>query len=527
MKKKLLAILLILMMLVTAFAGCSGNESGRKDKEDKVESRDDREDDEEDNEDKEDDRDKEDVKDEEKDDQEKDISDLLDELLNKDNDDESDDENKVSQEEKVIEVMSFTDEVPYMVQRYLDMHPELGYTMRATIVATTDMEYQPALDEMLKTNAPDIYALEAGFVAKYTKGDASGFAAAYDDLGIDTNRLMRESKTATYAAEVGTRPADGRVVALPYQSSGGCFIYRRSVAIATWGTDDPAVVQQKIGGGTGKWDMFWDAAEELKAKGFAIVSGDGDIWRAMENSADKGWIVDGKLYLDPKREAFLDVAKMLLDNNYHNGTKDWMNEWFEDMKGNGPKEVLGFFGPAWLINYTMGDNCGDNKDTPEFEGTYGDWAVCNSPVGFFWGGTWVASGYDVVNQEKKDVVADIIQWMTLDYDSDSLQYMWANGSFYGPYGTADAVTSGTVMKKTNGSSAFLGGQNMFEYYVKANEYATGNNVTPYDERINMYWRQAVQDYVNGNVSRSEAIRQFADMVKYSIGIEVPDELYKR
>ena len=37
-------------------------------------------------------------------------------------------------EEKVINVMSFTDEIPKMVQQYLDMHPELGYTMKETIV---------------------------------------------------------------------------------------------------------------------------------------------------------------------------------------------------------------------------------------------------------------------------------------------------------------------------------------------------------------------------------------------------------
>ncbi len=115
-------------------------------------------------------------------------------------------------EEKVINVMAFTDEVPKMVQAYLDAHPELGYTMNETIVATTNGEYQPALDEMLKgDNAPDLYALEAAFVLKYTQGDAAGFAATYDDLGIDTTKRLADAKIATYASEVGTRPADGKV----------------------------------------------------------------------------------------------------------------------------------------------------------------------------------------------------------------------------------------------------------------------------------------------------------------------------
>ena len=35
----------------------------------------------------------------------------------------------------------------------------------------------------------------------------------------------------------------------------------------------------------------------------------------MENSSQQGWIVDGKLNIDPKREEFLDLSKELKDNN--------------------------------------------------------------------------------------------------------------------------------------------------------------------------------------------------------------------
>jgi len=494
MRKRLLAMIMILVMLVTAFAGCSGNDDRKERESDRKESRDDRE----------------------EDDAGEKLKEALNQMLYGNGEEEQ-------PEDKVINVMSFTDEVPRMVQMYLDMHPELGYTMNTTIVATTDGAYQPALDEMLKyggKNAPDIYALEGEFVVKYTQGDAAYFAATYDELGIQTDRMIRESKTATYAVEVGTRPTDGEVVALPYQGTGGCFIYRRSIAKDVWGTDDPAVIQKKIGGGSQNWDSFWVAAEDLKANGYAIVSGDGDIWHALENSADKGWITDYELYMDPKREALLDVAKMLEDNDYHNGTMEWSTEWFWDMQGVGEKEVFGFFGPAWLINYTMESNCGDKQNTATHEGTYGDWAVCNSPVGFYWGGTWVAACKDVVKKEKKDVVADIIQWITLDYDENSLQYMWANGTF-DSYEKKDTVVSGAVMEKSDGSIDFLGGQNMFKYYIPANDYATGKNVTAYDVLINEDWKDAVRDYAAGKVGRYEAIAQFADDVRSKLDIQVP------
>ena len=86
------------------------------------------------------------------------------------------------------------------------------------------------------------------------------------------------------------------------------------------------------------------------------------MWHAIENSSDKGWIVDDKLYIDPKREEFFDISKKLKDNGYHNDTQDWGDAWFADMKGQGEKQVLGFFGPAWLINYTLLDNCGNKPD---------------------------------------------------------------------------------------------------------------------------------------------------------------------
>lgn len=48
--------------------------------------------------------------------------------------------------------------------------------------------------------------------------------------------------------------------------------------------------QKLIGGGSSSWDKFWDAAKKLSDKGDAIVSGDGDVWHAVENSSDSAWL---------------------------------------------------------------------------------------------------------------------------------------------------------------------------------------------------------------------------------------------
>lgn len=419
--------------------------------------------------------------------------------------------------DNVINLWAFTDEVPGMVEKFLEANPDFGYEVNSTIIATTDGAYQPALDQALAAGgaeAPDIYCAEAAFILKYSQGDASSFAAAYEDLGIDVAAKTKEADIAQYTIDIGTRPDDGKLVALGYQATGGAFIYRRSVAKDAFGSDDPAVVAEAIGGGSGSWDKFFEAAETLKSKGYGIISGDGDLWHAVENSSPTGWIVDGKLNIDPKREEFLDLSKKLKDNDYHNDTQDWQDAWFADMKGEGAKDVLGFFGPAWLINYTLAPNCGGEAVG---EGTYGDWAICEPPIGFFWGGTWILANKDT---DKAEAVAEIIEWITLDSSEDGLQYKWANGTLNGEGGTKDAVASGTVMANSNGELDFLGGQNMFDVFVPANQYANGKNLTQYDESINMYWRDAVREYTSGNKSREDAIAGFKTMVADNLDVIV-------
>ncbi|HKL85942.1 MAG TPA: ABC transporter substrate-binding protein [Treponemataceae bacterium] len=412
---------------------------------------------------------------------------------------------------KVINVWSFTDEVPLMLERYKALHPDFDYEIKSTIIATTDGAYQPALDQALMgggSNAPDLYCAEAAFILKYTQGDASTYAAPYKDLGIKVDSLLKTADIAPYTVDIGTNKK-GQLVGLGYQATGGAYIYRRSIAKAVWGTDDPAVIKTKVGPG---WDKFYKAAAELKAKGYGIVSGDGDVWHAIEGSSEKGWIVDGKLYIDPTREAFLDQALLLKNNGYHNDTQDWTDAWFGDMKGANPKQVLGFFGPAWLINYVMAGNSGGNAPG---EGTYGDWAVCEPPVGFFWGGTWVLANNSSKN---KDAVGKLIEWITLDSSKTGLQYYWANGTLNGPGGTKDTVASGTVMKMSDGTLPFLGGQNMFDAFVPAGAFATGKNKTQFDEGINTFWRDQVRQYTQGNKTKAKAIADFKQQVLDNLDI---------
>ena len=53
------------------------------------------------------------------------------------------------------------------------------------------------------------------------------------------------------------------------------------------------------------------------------------------------------------------------------------------------------------------------------DGTYGDWAITESPIGFFWGGTWVVSSQAAVDAGKAEGVKAIMEYITLD-DSENI-----------------------------------------------------------------------------------------------------------
>ena len=76
------------------------------------------------------------------------------------------------------------------------------------------------------------------------------------------------------------------------------------------------------------------------------------------------------------------------------------------------------------------------------------------------------------------------------------------------------------MNKSNGKLDFLGGQNMFDYFVPAGAYANGKTLTQYDEEINQIWRDQVRAYANGQKTKAEALADFKTDVSDKLGITV-------
>jgi len=300
--------------------------------------------------------------------------------------------------------------------------------------------------------------------------------------------------------------ADGEIRGLSYQATPGMLVYRRSIAQAVLGTDDPEVV----GAAVADWDKFYETAGQMKEAGYYMYSGRADTARVYSNNVSAPWVKNDKtVVVDPNMMNWVERSmEDIASGVSHNVPGQWNDEWNKDM---GPdSKVFCFFLPAWGLDVCIAPNV---KDTAAAQ----DWAVCPSPQSFFWGGTWLMASNNSAN---KEAVGEIIRWITLDCSETGLQYMWANGTLNGEGGTKDCVASGTVMEMSDGSLDFLGGQNMFDAFVPANQYANGKCLTQYDETINTKWRDQVRQYTSGTKTRDQAIKDFKQDVADNLDVTV-------
>ena len=380
-----------------------------------------------------------------------------------------------------ISVMSFTDEVPGMIEECINSL-NLDCKMNTTIIARENGEYESKLNQMLEDGDIDIFTAEAAFVIKYSGGDESKYVAPYEDFIENLDDKLKAADIANYIGEVGTNK-DGKIVALSTCSAGCCFIYRRSIAKKVFGTDDPESIGEIIGAKTGSWDKFLEAAQKCKEKGYAMISSLGDIYHIIEGSSSGWFDENNKLQIDEKQEAYLEIAKQIIENGWSNNTIDWTDDWYADMRG---------------------------KD-----GTYGDWAVCLPPAGAFWGGTWYFVTKEALkNPQKKQVIADIIEYLTLNTTNEGGMYKFLSVSenyfeLLFTYGAA----SGIVMQNTNGTFDICKGQNIHKVYAQADKMVNNTHMTVYDEKINSIWQEQVQEYAEGKKTKDEAIKTLKDKVK--------------
>lgn len=369
----------------------------------------------------------------------------------------------------------------------------IGDVKVAWIVNTNDdLAYQNALDEALLLNmdAPadekvDLFLMEADYILKYVDSDYT--LDVVGDLGISESELADQY---SYTKEIATSRT-GKLKGTSWQATPGLFAYRRSIAKDVLGTDDPKEVQKALS----NWENFEQVAAKAAQKGYKMLSGSEDWFRVFSNNAERPWTDDlssrtPRIQIDAGLFDWADKCKTYYEKGWMGKTSLWSDEWSFDQSAEG--KVFGFFYSTWGINFTLVGNAGEKG--------YGDWAVCEGPAAWYWGGTWIAGARGTDNTS---LVADIMRKMTCDKEN-----MIAITR-----GTEDYTNTISGMEEIANSdykSEFLGGQNHIALFSEMAPKIDMSVVGPYDKVLCDSFKEAFAGYITGEYDKQTALHKFYD-----------------
>ena len=405
-----------------------------------------------------------------------------------------------SAEGKVLNIWCWNDEFQ---SRFNDYYPEVkeiaadkstttlkdGTTVKWTINANENNNYQNKLDEALLSQDSaadddkiDIFLIEADYALKYTDADVN-VAMKLSDLGITDADL---SKQYQYTKDVVT-DANGDLRGASWQACSAGLIYDRAIAKEVLGSDDPADVQAAVK----DWDTFNATADTLKKAGYNITATVNDTYRVYSNNVSKKWVEDGKVQIDDNIKKWADDSKALVDKKETSTAELWSDDWSKGFFTDSP--VFAYFGPAWLINFSM------HADEEGSIANEGGWGLVEGPQGFYWGGTWICAA---TGTDNPTLVKDIILTMTTD---DAVMKDIAVKD-------SDCVNNKDVLadlaSDDSFGSAVLGGQNPYEMLAAGAESVDMSNISIYDQGCNESYQQAMKNFFDGNASYDEALAQF-------------------
>lgn len=401
-----------------------------------------------------------------------------------------------SDEGKVLNIYAWNEEFKSRITDHYPGYEEVDATHGKigdvdvvwTITPNNDNAYQNNLDQQLLKQADasaddkiDIFLVEADYALKYSDTD---YTMAVSDLGITDDELANQYDYTKKILE----DSNGVLKGVSWQSTPGVLIYNREIAKDMWGSDDPAEVQKHVS----DWDTFYATGSELAAKGYKLTATVNDSYRVYSNNVSSKWVEDGKLNIDPQFKAWADAEKASYEAGQTTTSDLWSDEWSAGFYPDG--KVFAYFGPAWLINFSMGQD--DEKSIAHA----GGWGATEGPQAFYWGGTWICAA---TGTDNPTLVADIMRKMTTD--ETILKDIVSKDS--------DCINNKNVLSSLASDDSFgfsvLGGQNPFGLFTENVEKIDLSNLSAYDQGCNESFQKIMKDYFSGQYATyDEAIEAF-------------------
>ena len=362
--------------------------------------------------------------------------------------------------------------------------------------------YQIRLDSDLQNQSTaaaddkiDMFLIEADYATKYTATDYT--LDVKGDIGLSDDDV---SQMYQYTKDIVT--SNNKLKAVSWQATPGLYVYRRDLAKQIWNNDDPTFVQGKLN----NWTNFDTAAAAAKAKGIFMLSGYDDAYRVYSNNMSGKWVNSSNVVtLDPQIKSWIKATKDYSTKNYNDKTTLWDDQWKANQGPTGHK-VLGYFYSTWGINFTMvgyadPSSLGNTGDLTK--SLYGDYAVCQGPASWYWGGSWLCAAKGTDN---KSLINKIMYTMTCSRTI-------ANGitRITEDY-TNNQVAMNAIAADTAYGSTFLGGQNHIALFKDSAAKINMSNAGPYDQGCNEKMQNAMKDYFTGHSDYPTAISNFKTLL---------------
>ncbi len=397
--------------------------------------------------------------------------------------------NKAPAKGKVFNIYAWNEEFKGFFEKYYTV-PE-GITVNWIITPNDNGAYQKKLDEVLlaqgsaKTDDKvDMFLCEADYITKYVNTDVT---QDITKLGVTDFSQMYP-----YTVQVATAP-DGAVKGVSFQCCPAALIYRRSIAKDVLGTDDPDQVQAQLD----SWAKYEAVAAQAKAKGYQMTASEAMDYRVFSNNVSMPWVdADNNLQIAPEIQAWMDQAETFAKNGYTGLAGIWTDDNTNEMFKTG--KTMCYFGPAWYFNFCM-----TNAQDPD-KGCFGDWAICEGPQSYFWGGTWLLAA---TGSDNTDMIADIMKTFTVNEDVCTKLVKDEN-----QFSNNKKVNDG-IAADPNYKNDFLGGQNDMKFFCEHADNIKFENHGMYDQIPNEKLQECFEEYLKGSVDKASALQNFYKAVK--------------
>lgn len=346
----------------------------------------------------------------------------------------------------------------------------------------------PILDDPSNELYPDMMGLEVDYVQKYVNSD---WVKTVEEIGITAEDYANQYQ---YNVDLGS-DWDGNVRALFWQATPGCIQVRADLAEKYLGTTDPAELAAKFA----DYDTILQTARDVnEASGGTckLFSGYDELKRMLTNSRSVAFYDENDVItLDDKITQYLELSRVLYDEELTYNTSQWSADWYANMDGDGESAnaALAYMGCPWFTYWCLSDTWKANT------------ILVPTPDQCYWGGTGLAATTECADTE---LAALIMKYFTCDTEG-MVAINTLNSDFVNNTEVIAQIIDSGASADGNGYLYADAGQNFMEFFLPLADGLDASMVTAEDQQILSLLDTQAQAYATGEKELDAAL---ADLV---------------